>query len=114
MICKNCGFDNAEGAKFCCSCGTQLEGGATPDKPKTPVSQEGCMMFFLLVLNIIILFLLLYILGDLNMVKNDFYNMQNQLGGIEKTLGTGKYLKVWSDPPSIYEMLHKIFENVPK
>lgn len=24
MICKNCGFDNAEGAKFCISCGTRL------------------------------------------------------------------------------------------
>ena len=39
MFCKNCGFQNAEGTKFCVSCGTNLTED-TQQAPKPNVTSE--------------------------------------------------------------------------
>lgn len=41
MICKKCGLDNAEGAKFCNACGTQLGGGEMPNQPEIPAAKDN-------------------------------------------------------------------------
>lgn len=43
MFCKNCKFDNPEGAKFCIECGNPIEFNCPNCNAKTPPSGKFCV-----------------------------------------------------------------------
>lgn len=120
MICNNCGIDNAEGAKFCVSCGTQLAKEAMPAQPGTPALKGSGTNFLLRIILVLNIITLLYVWGishQMDIIQSELNNVQSGLGWIKGTL-SARDKNGWnvgiSSPPSIHEMITQILESVSK